>query len=171
MRNAEHSRSLLGLVGFSAAVAIAAWYGSRKSRSGNSHQWYRKLDKPSFTPPDQVFPIVWTGIYGLIAWSGWRVWSAPPSSARSRALRLWATQLASNARWTKLFFEKHRPDLSLRDSIGLEAAILGYIVQAGKVDAAAALAFVPYAAWVGFATVLNAEIARRNPDASKLLTA
>jgi tryptophan-rich sensory protein len=33
----------------------------------------------------------------------------------------------------------------------------------------AAACFIPYAAWVAFATVLNAEIVRRNPDAREML--
>ena len=45
--------------------------------------------------------------------------------------------------------------------------IVRYIATARKVDTGAALCFVPYAAWVGFATVLNADIARRNPEAWK----
>jgi tryptophan-rich sensory protein len=38
------------------------------------------------------------------------------------------------------------------------------VTAARKVDRAAANAFIPYGAWVAFATVLNAEIARRNPQ-------
>jgi tryptophan-rich sensory protein len=149
------------LAGFGLATAGAAWYGSRYSK-GNRDPWYRQLDKPDFTPPDQVFPIVWTSLYALIAWSGWRVWCAAPTRHRTTALRLWISQLAANAKWSKLFFGEHRMVASLVDSIALEGTILSYIDVARKVDGAAAAAFVPYAAWVAFATVLNAEIARRN---------
>ena len=97
-----------------------------------------------------------------IAWSGWRVWCAAPSRSRTKALELWISQLAANAKWSKLFFGQHRIDLALADSLALESAILSYINTAGKVDRAAAGAFVPYAAWVAFTTVLNAEIVRRN---------
>jgi tryptophan-rich sensory protein len=100
-----------------------------------------------------------------MAISGWRVWNTEDSPERSRALRLWATQLASNAEWTKLFFGKHRPLSALADSVALESMIVRYIATARKVDGAAAWCFAPYAAWVGFATALNADIARRNPDA------
>jgi tryptophan-rich sensory protein len=155
------SRSLLALVGFGLVTAGAAWYGSHYSR-GSREPWYRHLDKPGFTPPDKVFPVVWTSLYLLSAWSGWRVWSAAPSRHRSAALRLWVSQLAANARWSKLFFGQHRITASLLDSIALEGTILSYINSARKVDRAAAGAFVPYAAWVAFATVLNAEIVRRN---------
>lgn len=160
----EKSRSLLALAGFGVATAGAAWFGARYSRNGNRDSWYRELDKPSFTPPDKVFPVVWTTLYALIAWSGWRIWSAAPSRERNAALRLWVSQLAANAQWSKLFFGEHRPTLAFADVLALEGMIASYVTAARKVDRAAANAFIPYGAWVGFATVLNAEIARRNPQ-------
>jgi benzodiazapine receptor len=162
----RQSRSLLALAGFGLATAGVAWYGSRYSRKGSRDSWYDALDKPSFTPPDKVFPVVWTTLYALIAWSGWRIWSAAPSRERNAALRLWISQLAENAQWSKLFFGQHRPTLALADVLALEGTIFSYITAAKKVDSAAATAFVPYAAWVAFATVLNAEIIRRNPRAA-----
>jgi benzodiazapine receptor len=162
----KHSRSLLALAGFGLATAGAAWYGARYGRRGAHSSWYRSLNKPSFTPPDKAFPVVWTTLYALMAWSGYRVWSAAPSRQRNAALRLWMSQLAANARWSKLFFGEHRPMLALTDIIALEGTILTYINAARKVDRAAANAFIPYAAWVAFATVLNAEFARLNPRAA-----
>jgi tryptophan-rich sensory protein len=158
------SGSLLALAGFGLATAGAAWYGSRYSRKANRDAWYRQLEKPSFAPPDEVYPIVWTALYSLIAWSGWRVWSAAPSSERDRALSLWVSQLGANAKWPKLFFRDHKPTAALADVVALEAMIISYIAAARKIDRAAATAFIPYATWVAFAGVLNAEIARLNPQ-------
>jgi benzodiazapine receptor len=158
------SSSLLALAGFGLATAGAAWYGSRYSRRANRDTWYRDLEKPSFTPPDEVFPVVWTTLYALIAWSGWRIWSAAPSRERNHVLSLWVSQLGANAKWPKLFFRDHRPVTALVDVIALEATIISYIAAARKIDKAAASAFIPYAAWVAFAAVLNEEIARLNPQ-------
>ena len=161
--------SLLALAGFGAATAAAAWYGSRYSpRDPETRRWYARLAKPRLNPPDAVFPVVWTSLYALMTISAYRVWQSEDSPERSRALRLWVTQLASNAQWTKLFFGKHRPDLALADIFTLESTILAYIATTRKVDRAAAGMFIPYAAWVAFATYLNAEIARKNPDARTL---
>ncbi|HLV89202.1 MAG TPA: TspO/MBR family protein [Candidatus Sulfotelmatobacter sp.] len=158
------SRSFWALAGFGLATAGVAWYGSRYSRNGSRDQWYRDLRKPGFTPPEGAFPVIWSALYAAIAWSGWRVWSSAPSRERTTALKLWLSQLAANAQWSKLFFGDHRPSLALADVLSLEGLIVSYISAARKVDRAAGNAFIPYAAWVAFATVLNAEIARLNPS-------
>jgi translocator protein len=100
----------------------------------------------------------------MIAISGWRVWCAAPSRERNRALGLWIAQLAANAHWSKSFFGERRLLAALGDDVALERIVLSYIAAARKVDRAAAAMFIPYAAWVAFASVLNAEIARRNPN-------
>jgi len=158
-----NSHSLLALTGFGLATAGAAWYGSRYSRRESRATWYRHLNKPSFTPPQEVYPVVWTALYAMMAWSGWRIWSAAPSRERNKALRLWISQLATNAKWSKLFFGEHNPTFALADAVALEGMIFSYIKAARKVDRAAANAFIPYAAWVAFAAVLSSEIARLNP--------
>jgi tryptophan-rich sensory protein len=47
--------------------------------------------------------------------------------------------------------------LALADLVVLEAYVLGYMAAARKVGRAASQAFIPYAAWVAFAGLLNAE--------------
>lgn len=155
---------LLALAGFAAAAAFAAALGSRhnpKEEGSDTTEWYRALDKPRWTPPDWVFPVAWTPLYALIAASGWRVWRAPDSRARSRALVLWGTQLGLNAAWTPLFFGRRSPEAGLVDVGLLLPSIAAYTVQAAKVDKPAAWMMAPYLGWVSFATALNADIVRR----------
>jgi translocator protein len=162
--------SWIALAGFGAAVAGAAWLGARNSpRNLRTRLWYQRLDQPPFNPPDAVFPVVWSILYALIAVSGWRVWQQPDSPSRRRALALWATQLGLNTAWTRLFFGAHRPALALADVLAMEAAILAYVRETTTMDAIAAACFLPYAGWVAFAALLNAEIVRRNPKAASLL--
>lgn len=165
----RQSNRWLALVGFGAAVAGAAWYGARYSpRDLRTRLWYKRLNKPSFNPPDSVFPIVWTILYTLIAVSGWRVWQQRDSPEKSAALRLWVSQLISNAEWTRLFFGKHLPLWSLADILVLQSAVVRYILAARKIDKPAAALFLPYAAWITFAALLNEEIVRRNPKAATM---
>jgi tryptophan-rich sensory protein len=106
---------------------------------------------------------VWTILYGLIATSGARVYSRPPSPERARTLRLWAAQFGLNTAWSWLFFAQRRPRAALADCAALLATNLAYIKAARAVDSTASRLFIPYAGWVAFATLLNEEVVRRNP--------
>ena len=67
--------------------------------------WYESLVKPSFTPPNWLFPVAWTLIYLLLAWAGYRLSLIPGSQM---VLALWAAQIALNTLWTPVFFGAHR---------------------------------------------------------------
>jgi translocator protein len=154
-------RSALGLGTFTALTAGAATLGARATKGGEQ-RWYRRLEKPPFQPPPAAFPIAWTGLYALIALSGWRVWRKPSGPARSLALELWGVQLGLNAAWSWLFFGKRRLRTALADLTLLWASIAGYTAVARRVDRPASAMMVPYLGWVAFAGLLNAEIVRRN---------
>lgn len=57
-----------------------------------------------------------------------------------------------------VFFAAHRIGLALVVILLMLAAILSFIVTAWRQDRVAAWVFVPYAAWVAFASVLNGSI-------------
>jgi len=160
----KRSRSLLALLGFGAAVAAAAWFGARFSPANpGTKAWYLSLKKPPYNPPNAVFPIVWPILYILMTIAAWRTWRQPSSAQRLFILSLWWAQLLANGFWTYLFFGKHNPKQALIDILVMESLILAFIVAARKLDRAAAICFVPYAAWVAFATLLNTQIIRLNP--------
>lgn len=118
-------------------------------------EWYAELQKASFNPPPWVFPPVWGTLYVMIAIAGWRVWwIVPPGRPRA----LWVIQMALNFAWSPVFFSARMPALALLVVLVMLAAIVAFIVSAWRVDRVAAWLFVPYAAWVAFATLLNASI-------------
>ncbi|TCT05679.1 TspO/MBR family protein [Aquabacter spiritensis] len=117
--------------------------------------WYADLAKPAFTPPPWVFGPAWTAIYVLIALAGWRVWQRDRSGW---PMRLWAGQMALNFLWTPVYFGAHQIGLALLVILLLLAAILAFIAAAWRRDRVAAWLFLPYAAWVTFASVLNGAI-------------
>lgn len=161
------SRSLetfLAFGAFGAAALGAALVGSRATRRTVHSYWYNvELKKPAFQPPAPWFGPVWTLLYALLAVSGARVWRAPPSRARRRALTLWGAQVALNAAWPVLFFSARRPRAALAELVALVGSAAVYMDEAQQVDRGAALAVAPYLAWTGFATLLNEEIVRLNP--------
>ena len=64
--------------------------------------------------------------------------------------------------WSPVFFGAHRIGLALAIIVALLAAILSFIATAWPRDRVASWLFVPYAAWVTFATALNAAVWRLN---------
>ena len=126
--------------------------------------WYAGLAKPSFNPPNWVFAPVWSTLYVLIAVAGWRTWQRLPAS-RS-AMTLWVLQLAFNFCWSPAFFAAHRIDVAFGVVTLMLASIVGFIAASWRGDRVAALLFVPYAAWVSFATLLNGAIWTLNGSAN-----
>ncbi len=121
--------------------------------------WYAGLTKPSFNPPNWLFAPVWTALYVLIGIAGWRTFE------RDRGgwpMRLWWAQLALNFLWSPAFFAAHQIALALGIILLLLAAILAFIGASWRQDWVAAWLFVPYAAWVAFASALNAAILALN---------
>jgi tryptophan-rich sensory protein len=64
--------------------------------------------------------------------------------------------------WSPAFFGLERPWLALAIIVALLMVILAFIERAWHRDRPAAWLFVPYAAWVAFATALNGSIAVMN---------
>jgi tryptophan-rich sensory protein len=122
--------------------------------------WYAQLDKPAFNPPGRIFGPVWTLLYIAIAIAGWRV---SYSNQGGNPPRLWWMQLGLNFVWSPIFFSAHQIGLALAVILLLLASILGFIAATWQRDRVAAWLFMPYAAWVAFAAVLNAAILVLNP--------
>ena len=116
--------------------------------------WYAGLAKPSFNPPGWVFGPVWTILYVLIAIAGARTFEG----GAGRAFSLWLVQMALNFAWSPVFFGLHRPGIALLIIAALLVTILMFIAYRWRGDRVSATLFVPYAAWVAFASVLNASI-------------
>ncbi len=154
--------SIAALAGFAAASILAGAVSGLINRKPRNKAWYRLLQKPSYTPPDRVFALVWPALYAAAAISAHRVWKTPPSRERTTALVLWGTQLAFNAAWSPIFFGAHRPKLALADLAGNAASLGAYTLVASRIDAPAAALVAPYLGWLGFAGAMNAGILTNN---------
>lgn len=118
-------------------------------------EWYAALEKPPFNPPNWVFGPVWTALYVLIGIAGWRVWQAARSSS---SMLLWWVQMALNFAWSPVFFSLNNVAAALAIIIALLAVIVAFILVTWKRERLAAQLFIPYAAWVAFASLLNGSI-------------
>jgi translocator protein len=132
--------------------------------------WYERLKKPSWVPPNWVFPVAWSTLYLLMAFAGARVVALVDVAPRAAVLALmfWALQIAANTLWTPIFFGLRRIRAALPVMAILWGAVLGCLLTHWRVDVWAGLAFVPYLVWVTVAAALNLSVARLNPDVAPL---
>lgn len=121
--------------------------------------WYKTLTKPSWTPPDWVFPLAWTTIYLLISFAGARV---AVLDGNAYAMVFWAMQGAFATLWTPVFFGLRRLKGALYVMAPLWIAVAGCTVTHFQLDFWAGLAFVPYLTWVTVAAALNFTVWRLN---------
>ncbi|MQX46837.1 TspO/MBR family protein [Sinorhizobium medicae] len=144
--------------------------------------WYRSLAKPDFTPPDWIFAPAWSLLYIMIGIAGARSFlgrrreaglsgdrraagllgdrRAAGLSGDRRAAQwpLWLAQMVLNFLWSPLFFGLHQIAAALVVICLLLASIAAFIIASLRQDGISALLFVPYLAWVAFATLLNGSI-------------
>ena len=137
-------------------VVLTVAAGSLVGYSTIPGPWYQGLQKPSFNPPNWIFGPVWTALYVLIGIAGARVFIRERGNWLPK---IWFLQMALNLVWSPVFFILHRSDLALVVLI----AMLIAITLAWSRDRPSALLFLPYAAWVSFAGLLNGAIWQLNP--------
>jgi translocator protein len=148
----------LTLAGFLAATFGAGATGALFQPG----EWYRRLAKPGWTPPDWLFPIAWTVLYIAMAIAVWRVaysdgpWVYP-------AVAFWSAQIVLNALWSPVFFGLRRLGAAMVVIVFLWLAVAATTAAFLQVDAVAGLMLVPYLVWVSYAGALNFAILRMNP--------
>jgi len=152
------SKDIISFAVFAGLVVATAAFGGQ----WGAGPWYRALSKPSWTPPNWLFPVAWSVLYLMVAIAGWLIWHTPHES-RALVLTVWAVQLLLNAAWSYIFFGRKELGIAFVEMSGLWLSIAAFIVLAWPVNQTAALLFAPYLIWVSYAAALNAVIWRRNP--------
>ncbi|MEM4271741.1 MAG: TspO/MBR family protein [Candidatus Pacearchaeota archaeon] len=136
------------------AVFITAILGNLFTRDAIKSAWYESI-KPSITPPNWMFPIVWTMLFVLIALSLFFVWKNAKKKDYRHIFIAYGGNLILNALWSLFYFGMRMPQLAFAEIILLWITILMMINVAWKIDRKAAWMLVPYLLWVSFAAVLN----------------
>lgn len=148
--------TLLPLFLLNCAVAGAAGVFFRPG------QWYKDLDKPNWTPPNWLFPVIWVALYVLMALAAARIAALPDNDL---ALGLWGLQITINTLWSGVFFGLHRMLTGAIIVLGLWLAVVATTVMFWALDVWAGLMLVPYLIWGSFALALNTSVWLRNRGA------
>lgn len=115
---------------------------------------YSSFNKPSFSPPSYLFPIVWTILYVLMGVSSYIIYSSD-DAGKGKALATYVLQLIFNFFWSILFFGFSRYLFAFLWLIALIILIVIMIYQFYKISPLAAYLQIPYLLWCLFAAYLN----------------
>lgn len=99
------------LILFPTVVGKLAHAISFKRNKGSTWAWYMALKKPSYNPPNWVFPIVWTTIYLCMGVSSYLILREGGWAVQSIPMAFYGIQILLNFAWSPLFFHLRRIDL------------------------------------------------------------
>jgi tryptophan-rich sensory protein len=150
MQNKNHLSLIIWIV---LLIAIGGFIGSLTKPEIST--WYSTLNRSNLTPPNYVFPVAWTILYGIIGACGWLIWQEGSLPRLGVIKTLYALQLILNWSWTPLFFHYHLTGLSLIVLVAMDILVCSLICLAYQKMRAASLLMIPYLLWILFATYLN----------------
>ena len=137
----------------------------RLSQSGVGNPWFDSLLKPDLFPQPALFGIVWTILYALMGFALALVGSAWGARGRGLAVSLFAIQFLVNLTWSPVFFGMRQITGGLIVIAILDVLVVVTLLLFWRIRKLAGILLIPYLAWIVFATVLNYEFLRLNPDA------
>lgn len=115
---------------------------------------FKNANKPPLTPPDFLFPIVWTILFILMGISAYIIYRSD-TLEKSNALIVYGIQLLVNFFWPIFFFNMSAYLFSFIWIILLWLLIILMIKMFYPISKTAAWLQIPYLLWVTFAAYLN----------------
>ena len=113
--------------------------------------------KPPLSPPEILFPIVWSILYILMGIGSAIVWvkrDVDPDIAYD-GLKAYALQLIMNFFWSLIFFNMSAYWFAFVWLLIMEVVIIYMILKWRQISPLAAYLQIPYALWCIFALYLN----------------
>ena len=147
----DHKKQLAVSILIPLAVGAVSGFLTR-----NAMKAFDLVKQPPLSPPDWIFPVVWTILYILMGIAAYLIYKeGPKKPAVRQALRLYAVQLVFNFLWTFFFFQFQWFLFSLIWLIALWIQVLILIFQFRKINTRAGNLMIPYLVWLTFAAYLN----------------
>ncbi len=143
------------------AILIPIAIGGLSSYLSGNMSIYSQINKPLFSPPGFIFPIVWTILFILMGISSYIIYESD-SLYKSSALKVYGIQLFFNFLWSIIFFGYRQYLLSFIWLIALILLIIVMIYKFYQIKPLAAYLQIPYLLWCLFAAYLNFMIYRLN---------
>jgi tryptophan-rich sensory protein len=154
-------QSFPSLLAWIFGTSIAAVGGAVTAKA--AAEFYAMLQKPFWAPPAWLFGPAWTVLYIVMATAAWRIWLQAGFRGASLELSFYLVQLVLNMAWSYFFFVRRSGLGATIEVVCLWLAVAATLVLFWRRDMIAGVLFVPYLAWVSFATALTVSVWRGNP--------
>lgn len=129
--------------------------------TGDMMKEYFFLNKPPFSPPSWVFPVVWTILYVMMGFASYLVInSGADRTLIVRALVFYGVQLVMNFFWSILFFRYSLYLWAFIELLAMWVSIIITTVLFLRVSIPAGMLMIPYILWSTFAACLNFSVYR-----------
>jgi translocator protein len=140
-------RTTSAIIAISSIVATMV-LGSYFTNKNVDTAWYKSIKHPTLTPPSFVFPIVWTTLYVLIAWSFYNALTNR-NPTRKVLIALYVANLTLNVLWCYVFFARQQPRaaLAILAVLWVSTGLIIYYQRAWLL--------ILYLLWLSFAMILN----------------
>lgn len=135
-------------------VYAVAFIGSIFTSTNTNSEWYQEI-KPSITPQNYVFPIVWNFLFLLISFSLYFAWVNSRKRDKIKIVLVFGINFVLNILWSVFFFAIKKPNLAFFELIIFWVSILLMIFTTWKIDKKSSWLLVPYLVWVTFAGIFN----------------
>ena len=152
-----------GRLAYCFILVFLAMIAGRYYNSFGMLNWYNEIEKPMMTPPDMVFPIVWSILYTLMAiafYQGFMV--ASTDKKRQKLNGYFLGLLFLHILWSYAFFYMGYIGMALIVVIIIDIVSYMIMMMFWATSTASALLFFPYFVWILFATYLNASFVNLN---------
>ncbi|MCM1497812.1 MAG: tryptophan-rich sensory protein [Clostridium sp.] len=122
----------------------------------NSMETFDLINKPGFSPPGWLFPVVWTVLYILMGIASYLVLISERSN--DNALAVYGLQLVFNFFWSIIFFNLRLYLFAFIWLVLLWLLIFKTVLLFYQISKPAGYLLIPYLLWVTFAGYLNFSI-------------
>lgn len=117
--------------------------------------WYQDIEKTPLTPPDSVFPVVWSILYMMMAGAFYLVLKSSEHKEYKIANTFFLSQLLLQIIWCFLFFYNGFIGLAFGIILLLDFFVWKTMLLFRKINQTAYYLLLPYFIWICFASVLN----------------
>lgn len=138
-------------------IIVALAFGGIGALLGGNMDAFQEINKPSFSPPAILFPIVWSILYILMGISSYLICvnNSDFEKFKYKALGVYLIQLIINSLWTLFFFRLEWFLFAFIWLILLLVFVIIMFIKFYKISPIAGLLQIPYVLWLIFAGVLN----------------